>query len=72
VVERFTSKYQELLEGMNLVEMRPTGTLKAYVCDFNNEINATPKMVEFMKEMHFLMWVAKVNGGCLVQISKAF
>jgi hypothetical protein len=32
LVERFTLEYQELHEGMNLVQMRHTGSLKAYIC----------------------------------------
>ena len=42
LVERFTLEYQELREGMNLVQMRHTGSLKAYVRDFNAQMNATP------------------------------
>ena len=42
LVDRFTPEYQELREGMNLVQMRHTGSLKAYVRDFNAQMNATP------------------------------
>ena len=52
--ERFTPEYQELREGMNLVQMRHAGSLKAYVRDFNAQMNATPKMDEFAKKCIFL------------------
>ncbi|MGH3053573.1 MAG: hypothetical protein ACRDL7_01175, partial [Gaiellaceae bacterium] len=52
--ERFTPEYQELREGMNLVQMRHTGSLKAYVRDFNAQMNATSKMDEFSKRCIFL------------------
>jgi hypothetical protein len=44
---RFSPKYQELREGMNLVQMKHIGSLKAYVSDFNAQMNATSKMHEF-------------------------
>jgi hypothetical protein len=63
-VDRFTPEYQELREGMNLVQMRHTGSLKAYVRDFNAQMNATPKMDEFAKRCIFLgglqKWVVDV------------
>ena len=54
LIERFTPKYQDLREGMNLVQMRHTKSLKAYVHDFNAQMNATPKMYEFAKKCIFL------------------
>ena len=33
--ERFMPEYQELHEGMNLVQMMHIGSFKAYVFDFN-------------------------------------
>jgi hypothetical protein len=63
-VDRFTPEYQELWDGMNLVQMRHTGSLKAYVRDFNAQMNATPKMDEFAKRCIFLgglqKWVVDV------------
>jgi hypothetical protein len=44
LVERFTPEYQQLCEGMNLVQIRLTGPLKAYVLDLNAPMNVTPKM----------------------------
>ena len=44
LVERFTPEYQELREGMNLMQMRHTRSFKAYVHDFNAQMNATPKI----------------------------
>jgi hypothetical protein len=54
ISNRFTSKYQEWREGMNLVQMKQMGSLKAYVCDVNAQMNATPKMDEFSKKCIFL------------------
>jgi hypothetical protein len=46
ISNRFKSKYQDLREGMNWLQMKHVGSLKAYVLDFNSQINATPKMDE--------------------------
>ena len=54
LVERFMLKYPKLREAMNLVQMRHTGSLKAYLCNFNAQINATPKMDKFAKKCIFL------------------
>ena len=35
---------------MNLVQIRYTRSLKAYVCDFNAQMNITPKMDKFFKK----------------------
>jgi hypothetical protein len=70
-VKRFMPEYQELLEGMNLVQIWYTGPLKAYVLDLNAPMNVTPKMDNVAKKCIFLGEVAKVGGGCLVQIPKA-
>jgi hypothetical protein len=40
-------EYQEVQEEMNLVQIKHMGNSKAYVCDFNAQINDTPKMDEF-------------------------
>jgi uncharacterized protein YjaG (DUF416 family) len=66
LVERFTPVYQQLCEGMNLVQTRITGILKAYVLDLNASMNATPKMNNFVKKCIFLGEKAKVGGGHLV------
>jgi hypothetical protein len=70
-VKRFMPEYQELLEGMNLVQIWYTGPLKAYVLDLNAPMNVTPNMDNVAKKCIFLGKVAKVGGGCLVQIPKA-
>jgi hypothetical protein len=66
LVKRFTPVYQQLYEGMNLVQMRLTGPLKAYVLDLNAPMNATPKMDNFAKKFLFLGEKAKIGGGHLV------
>jgi hypothetical protein len=66
LVERFTPVYQQICEGMNLVQMRLTGPLKAYVLHLNAPINATPKMDHFTKKCIFLDEKIKVGGGYLV------
>ena len=57
---------------MNLVQMKHTGPLKAYVRNLNAQIHATPKMDNFSRKCIFLGGVVKVGGGRLVQIPRAF
>jgi hypothetical protein len=66
LVERFTPVYQQLCEGINLVQMRLMGPLKAYGLDLHTPMNATPKMDNFAKKCIFLGEKAKVGGGRLV------
>jgi hypothetical protein len=54
LVERFAPVYLPLCEGMNLVQMRLTGPLKAYELDLSAPMNATPKMDNFAKKCIFL------------------
>ena len=68
--ERFTPEYQELREAINLVQMRHTGSLKAYVRDFNAQMNATPKMDEFSKKCIFLGGLQKWVVDALFKSSK--
>jgi len=68
--ERFTPEYQELREGMNLVQMRHTGSLKAYVRDFNAQMNATPKMHEFSRKCIFLGGLQKWVVDALFKFPK--
>ena len=56
---RFMREYQELHKKTNLVQMRHVGSLKAYVCDFNVKMNATPKMNKFSKKCIFLSGLQK-------------
>jgi hypothetical protein len=69
-VDRFTPEYQELREGMNLVVIRHTGSLKAYVRDFNAQMNATPKMDEFAKRCIFLSGLQKWVVDALFKFPK--
>ena len=66
LVKRFTPVYQQLCEGINLVQMRLMGPLKAYELDLNAPMNATPKMNNFAKKCTFLGEKVKVGGGHLV------
>jgi hypothetical protein len=66
LVERFIPVYKQLCEEMNLVQLRLTGPLKAYVLYLNAPMNATPKMDNFAKKYIFLGEKAKVGGGHLV------
>jgi hypothetical protein len=50
---------------MNLVHMRHTGSLKAYVCNLNIQINAIPKFNKFSWNLIFLGEVAKVDSRVL-------
>ena len=56
---------------MNLVQMKHTGSIKAYVCKFNTKINDTTNIDELAKKLIVLVGVAKLGGGCLVQVPKA-
>jgi hypothetical protein len=70
LVDRFTPEYQELREGMNLVQMRHTGSLKAYVHDFNAQMNAIPKMDEFAERYNFLGGLQKWVVDALFKFPK--
>ena len=70
LVERFMSEYQELHEGMNLVQIRHTGSLKAYVHDFNAQMNATLKMDKFAKKCIFLGGLQKWMVDALLKFPK--
>ena len=70
LIERFTLEYQELCEGMNLVQMRHTSSLKAYVRNFNAQMNATPKMDEFAKKCIFLGGLQKWVVDALFKFPK--
>ena len=53
-IKMFMLKYQELHEGMNLVQMRHTKSLKTYVLNFNIQLNAILMINEFAKKCIFL------------------
>jgi hypothetical protein len=55
---------------MNLVQMRHTGSLKAYVHNFNAQMNATPKMDEFAKRCIFLGGLQKWVVDALFKFPK--
>ena len=50
--------------------MRHTGSFKAYVCDFNAHMNATPKMDEFAKKCIFLGGLQKWVVDALFKFPK--
>jgi hypothetical protein len=52
--------------------MRFTGLLKAQVIDLNAPMIAKPKMDNFAKKCILLGYIAKVDGGHLVEVPKAF
>jgi hypothetical protein len=62
-VERVTPVYQQVCEGMNLVQMRLSWPLKAYEIDLNAPMNATPKIDNSTKKCIFLGEKVKVGGG---------
>lgn len=45
--KRFTSEYKKLCEGINLLQKRYTGFNKAYVHDFNAQMNVISKNDKF-------------------------
>jgi hypothetical protein len=59
--------YQQLGEGMNLVQMRLTWPLIAYMLDLNAPMNATPKLNNFVKKCIFSRgghFIVKLNTTC--------
>lgn len=59
LIEMFMPEYKEQSEGMNLVQKRHTKFLKAYVGDFNAQMNVTPNMDEIPKKCIVLSGVAQ-------------
>jgi hypothetical protein len=47
--DRFTPEYQEIRDGMALMRLKQTGSLHAYVRDFNVHLNVLPKLDELAK-----------------------
>lgn len=47
LLKRFMPEYQDLLEGMNLVQIRLTRPFHAYVVNLNAQMNATLKINKF-------------------------
>jgi hypothetical protein len=64
-------EYQKLREEINIVQMRHTGFLDAYVHNFNAQMNATPKMDVFARNYIFLGGFQKWVVDAFVQVSKA-
>ena len=59
-----------LREGMNLVQIKHIGSFKAYVHNFNTQMNATPKMDEFAKKCIFLGGLQKWVVDALYKFPK--
>ena len=59
LVERFISENQELRADMNLMQMKHTRSLKAHVCNFHAQMNATSKMDECARKYIFLSGLQK-------------
>jgi hypothetical protein len=59
-----------LRDGMNLVQMRHKGSRKAYVRNFNAQMNATPKMDKFAKKCIFLGGLQKWVVDALFKFPK--
>ena len=51
--DRFTPEYQDIRDGMALVRLKQTGSLHAYVRDFNAHLNVLPKLDELAKKVIF-------------------
>ena len=70
LVDRFMPEYQELQEEINLVQMKHTGSFKAYVRNFNAQMNRTPMMDKFAKKCIFLGGLQKWVGDTLFKFPK--
>lgn len=57
-------------KSMNLVQMKYIGTFKAYVKDFNVQMNATSKMDESFKKSMFLEGLQNWTIDTLFKFSK--
>ena len=55
---------------MNLIQLRHTGSLKAYVRDFNTQMNVTPKIDKFAKKCIFLGGLQKWVADALFKFPK--
>ena len=53
-IKRFTLKYQQLREGVKLVQMWHTKSRKACMCNFYVQINDTSKMNKVAKNFIIL------------------
>ena len=45
--DRFTPQYQSLRDGVNMIKLKQTGSLKAYVREFSAFLNMVPKMDDY-------------------------
>ena len=72
LVKKFTPEFQKLCEGMNLVQMRLAGPLKAYMLDLNAQMNAMPKMDKFAMKCIFLGGVQKLVVDALFKFQNVF
>lgn len=66
ISNRFTPKYQNIRDGVALVRLKQTKSLRGYVWEFNAHLNVRPKMDELAKKGHLLQWLAKLSGMCIV------
>ena len=54
LLNRFDEEYGKLRDGITLLRLKQTGTLKAYVQEFREALNILPKMDEYAKKLAFL------------------
>ena len=51
--DRFTPEYQDIRDGVALVRLKQTGSLRGYVREFNAHLNVLPRLDELAKKIIF-------------------
>jgi hypothetical protein len=54
LLNRFDEEYGKLRDGITLLRLKQTGTLKAYVQEFRGALNILPQMDEYAKKLAFI------------------
>lgn len=54
LLNRFDEEYGKLRDGITLLRLKQTGTLKTYVQEFREALNILPKMDEYAKKLAFI------------------
>ena len=53
ISDRFTPEYQDIRDGVALVRLKQTGSLRGYVREFNAHLNVLPRLDELAKKIIF-------------------
>jgi len=67
ISDHFTSEYQDIRDGVALVRLKQTGSLRGYVQESNAHLNVFFKARRASQEDHLLQWIARLGTTCFVQ-----